>query len=110
VIFQSFLHVHLLFQCIDKVVRRPGTAKEQLEGWVPRKVARGAAKGFHRIAGHAEVEGEETTSPGRREFHFVLNEAAAQRIAEIRYQGVLSLRRPISANPASWWRSSPLAL
>jgi hypothetical protein len=45
-------------------------------------VTSGSAKGFDRIAGHEEIEGQKTTSAGRRQFDFVANEGAVQRIAK----------------------------
>jgi hypothetical protein len=45
--------------------------------------ASGSTKGFDRIAGHEEIEGQKTTSTGRRHFDLVANEGAAQRITKL---------------------------
>jgi len=85
----SFWDVRLRFERINKVVRWPGAAQEQLDGLPGVEVTSGSPKGFDRSARHEEIEGQETAPVRIREFHLAANVEAGQGIPKLLHQQAL---------------------
>jgi hypothetical protein len=80
---------HLPFEGINKVVRWPGAAQEQLDGLLGVEVTSGAAEGFDGSARHEEIKGQQTAPVRIRECHLAANVEAGQGSPKVLHQQTL---------------------
>lgn len=79
----------LRFERINKVVRWPGAAHEQLDGLLEVEVTSGAAKRLDASARHEEIEGQETTPLRISELKLAANVEVGQGIPKLIHQQAL---------------------